>query len=221
MGMAVDTKLVQYVTSLVLREVAQMRHTSGVSVPKVVPVGISARHVHLQSDHLDILFGKGYKLTHLKDLSQPGQFAAQEKVALIGPKGKIEGVRILGPVRKSTQVEVSASDARKLGVPPVVRNSGDLEGTPGLTIVGPQGRVDIHKGVIIAERHIHMSPQEAEFYSVRDGDRVKVLVPGPRGGVMDNVVIRVHENYRLDLHIDTDEANAFLIKQGDMLKFVK
>lgn len=219
--MVIDARFVEYVTSLVVREIGQMGYKIDALGPKRVPVGISARHVHLQTDHLYTLFGNGYRLTPMIELSQPGQFAAQEIVTLAGPKGKIERVRILGPERVQTQVEVSASDARTLGVTPIVRNSGDIEGTPGLTIIGPKGSVDIQKGVIVAERHIHMSFQQSEYFGVRDGDRVKVMIPGPKGGIMDNIVVRVSQNYQLDLHIDTDEANAFLLKQGDLLELVK
>lgn len=219
--MATDTRFIEYVAGLVVREIEQMGHDVGLSLIKKVPVGISARHVHLQPDHLEVLFGPGYKLTPVKDLSQPGQFAARETVTLVGAKGKIEDVRILGPERKRTQVEVSSSDARRLGVKPVVRNSGDIEGTPGIRIVGPKGSVDIQNGLILADRHIHMSPQEAQFYDVVNGERVKVRVPGPRGGIMDNITVRVHPDYRLDMHIDTDEANTFLIQQGDMLELIK
>lgn len=187
----------------------------------LVPVGISARHVHLQHDHLEALFGKGYKLTPMKDLSQPGQYASEETVGLIGPKGRMDKVRILGPERKNTQVEITSADARTLGVAPVVRSSGDIQGTPGITIVGPMGSIDIECGVILADRHIHMSPEEAESYGVVNGQQVKVEIGGPRGGIMDNVTLRVHKDYRLDMHIDTDEANAFLIKQGDMVKILK
>jgi len=219
--MAVNTGLLEYITGLVIREIEQMGHTAGISAPKVIPVGISARHVHLQPDHLEALFGKGYKLKKLKDLSQPGQFAAEETVTITGPRGSIAKVRILGPERKQTQVEISASDARTLGVPKVVRNSGDLEGTPGITITGPMGSVDIESGVIVADRHIHMSPQDAEYFGVKNGERVRVRIPGPKGGIMDNVTVRVSDNYRLDRHVDTDEANAFLLKQGDLLELVK
>lgn len=219
--MSIDAGLIEYVAGLVVNEIEHMGHKTGTSAFKLIPVGISARHVHLQPDHIEVLFGKGYKLQPMKDLSQIGQFAAMETVAIAGPKGRIEKVRILGPERKLTQVEVSASDTRILGLSPVVRNSGDLEGTPGLTIIGPKGSVDIESGVILADRHIHMSPGEARAYGVANGDRTKLRVPGRRGGIMDNVTVRVNKDYRLDLHIDTDEANAFLLKQGDMLELVK
>lgn len=218
--MAFDSKLVELVAVTVINEIENMGHKISPSQSKLVPVGISARHVHLQTEHLEKLFGKEYKLTFLKELSQPGQFAAQETVCIIGPKGKIEKVRILGPVRSKTQVEVSASDARVLGVAPVVRSSGNHQGTPGITIVGPEGQIEIKSGVIVADRHIHMSPDDAMDFMVGDGEKVRVMVSGPKGGIMDNVTVRVSENYRLDMHIDTDDANAFLIKQGDMLKIV-
>lgn len=220
--MATETDLVRYVAGLVIQEANRLGYNIGrTKEPGCVPVGISARHVHLQSDHLEILFGKGHALTPIKDLSQPGQFAAAEMVSVIGPKGRINKVRILGPVRKKTQVEISASDARLLGVAPVVRDSGDHNGTPGITIEGPAGSVEIQSGVMLADRHIHMSPAEAESFGVQDGQRVRLKIPGRRGGILENVGIRVDQNYLLDLHIDTDEANAFLLKQGEMLEFVK
>jgi len=188
---------------------------------KLVPAGISARHLHLSREHVEVLFGKGYNLTILKELSQPGQFAANETVAVVGPKGKFDKVRILGPERKRTQVEVSAADARTLGVPMEVRNSGDIDGTPGVKLVGPAGSVEIECGVILAERHIHMHPTDAERFGVKNGDKVNVVVPGVRGGLLGNTSIRVHEEYKLDLHIDVDEANALLITQGQMLEISK
>ena len=182
-----------------------------------VPVGISNRHVHLTQEHLEELFGPGHRLTKLKDLSQPGQFASEETVTLVGPKGSLEGVRILGPVRDASQVELSATDTFKLGVRPPVRESGDLDGTPGIEIVGPAGKVHLEQGVIIAARHIHMSPREAAAFGLRDGDRIEVEVPGERGGVFENVLIRVSPHYALDLHLDTDEGNAFGLKNGQTL----
>ncbi|RKZ22149.1 propanediol utilization protein [bacterium] len=180
-----------------------------------IPIGVSARHVHLSGEHLEILFGKGYELRKLRDLSQPGQFAAEETVTLVGPKGVIEKVRILGPLRKRTQVELAKTDAIKLGVDPPVRDSGDLDGTPGITIVGPKGAVTLEEGVIIAKRHIHMTPQDAREFQVQDRDIVRVICGNERKVIFDEVLIRVSENYALDFHLDTDEANAAGVKTGD------
>lgn len=182
-----------------------------------VPVGISNRHVHLTQEHLEKLFGPGHRLTKVKDLSQPGEFASEETVTLIGPKGSLEGVRVLGPVRDASQVEISATDTFTLGVKPPVRESGDLEGTPGIEIVGPAGKVHLEQGVIIAARHIHMSLRDAAAFGLRDGDHIEVEVPGERGGVFENVLIRVSPHYVLDLHLDTDEGNAFGLKNGQTL----
>lgn len=188
---------------------------------KVVPVGISARHVHLSQKDVEILFGKAYQLTFLKELSQRGQFASKETVELIGPKATIEKVRILGPVREEIQVEVSMSDARILGIKPPVRASGNLEGSPGILLRGPAGEVNAPRGVIVPERHAHMSIQEAANFGISDGDCIRVFVKGHSGGVMEMVKVRVKESYVLDLHIDTDNANAFGLSQGQELRFEK
>lgn len=185
-----------------------------------VPVGISNRHIHLSEEHIEALFGPGHQLTKTKDLSQPGQFACEETVTLIGPKGKMDGVRVLGPARKASQVELAATDTFKLGVKPPVKDSGDHEGTPGLEVVGPKGSVQMEAGVIIAARHIHIHPDDAQKYNLKDGDHVQVRVGGPRGGIFDRVLIRVSPNYALDLHVDTDEGNAFSLKNGELLEVV-
>lgn len=186
-----------------------------------VPVGISNRHIHLSQDHLEVLFGKGYTLTKMKDLSQPGQFACEETVTLIGPKGSIAGVRILGPARKASQVELSGTDTFKVGLKPPVRDSGKIEGTPGLDVEGPKGRVHLDQGVIIAARHLHMTPPDAEKRGLKDGDHICALVPGPRGGIMEQILVRVNSDYALDLHIDTDEGNAFGLVNGQQLEVYK
>lgn len=184
--------------------------------------GVSNRHVHLSREDLDLLFGKGYKLTPTKDLGQPGQFACKETVTIVGPKGSIENVRILGPERKDTQIEVSLTDAFRLGVMPPVRDSGDIEGTPGITIIGPNGKLEKEKGVIIAKRHIHMLPSDAEKFGVKDKDIVKVIVEnGDRKLIFDDVLIRVSEKFALEFHVDTDEANAALLKTGDVVYIVE
>ena len=181
-----------------------------------VTVGLSNKHVHLSQEHIDILFGKGYELTSIKDLTQPGQFACDEKVDLVGPKRTIKGVRILGPARKETQVELSLSDGFTLGITELpVRDSGKTEGTPGLKIVGPKGEVEIEKGVIAAARHLHMHTTDAEKYGLKDKDIVSVKVNGPRGLTFDNVLVRVNEQYALDLHVDIEEGNASGLKNGD------
>ena len=173
-----------------------------------VIVETSARHIHLAKEHVDILFGVGHALTNKKDLSQPGQFACEEKVELVGPKGTLK-VSVLGPERKATQVELSYTDARTLGLAGVpVRESGDTAGSPGIKLVGPAGEVTIDEGVIIAKRHIHMTPADAEAYNLADKQIVKVRVESGRTTIFDDVVVRVNPTFALAMHIDTDECNA-------------
>ncbi|WP_378952240.1 phosphate propanoyltransferase [Pelosinus sp. sgz500959] len=186
-----------------------------------VPVGISARHVHVSQADLDILYGEGYQLTVKKDLLQQGQFASNELVDLVTEKSTFPNVRILGPVRKETQVEISLSDAMKLKLNAPVRDSGDIKGSPGATLVGPKGKVEIKEGVIAAGRHIHMSLTDADAFGVKDKDIVKVRCGGERGLVFENVLIRVHESFRLEMHIDTDEANAAMCKNSGMVEVIK
>jgi|SRR5690554_3291284 len=187
-----------------------------------IPVGISGRHIHLSSEHLEVLFGKGYELTKFKDLSQPGQYAAAEKVDIYSPDGRsILGVRILGPTRKETQIEVSYSDARRAGFSAPVRSSGNIAGSGAAKIVGPKGEVEISEGVIVADRHIHFSPEEALEFGVTDRQIVSIKVGGLKGGVLGNVLCRVHENFRLDCHLDTDDGSAFLLNNGDLVELVK
>jgi putative phosphotransacetylase len=174
-----------------------------------VLVETSARHVHLSREHLDILFGKGYELTPKKELSQPGQYACEERVAVVGPKGTFPSVAILGPVRPASQVEVSASDARTLGLTPPVKESGDIKGSAGCKLVGPKGEVEISEGVIIAKRHIHLDPATAEKFSVQDKQVVSVKVESDeRSLIFGDVVVRVNPNFAPAMHIDTDESNA-------------
>ncbi|WP_301109114.1 phosphate propanoyltransferase [Sporosarcina sp.] len=188
---------------------------------RAVPIAVSARHVHLQPDHVEVLFGAGYELTQRSELSQPGQFAANETVMIAGPKSSIERVRILGPVRKATQVEVSFTDAMKLGVKPPLRESGNIEGSAPITLIGPKGSVHIEKGLIIAQSHIHMAPSDAARFGVQDGEYITVEADGIRPISFRNVRIRVNERYRLEMHIDTDEANAGFITQGTIGRLVK
>ena len=176
---------------------------------KTFIVETSARHVHVTAEDLEILFGKGATLTNKKDLSQPGQFACEELVNVVGPKGELKNVSILGPVRPATQIEVSATDARALGVTAFIRESGDIAGTAGCKLVGPCGEVELSEGVIVAKRHIHMTPADAEAFQVKDKDIVWVKVATPeRSIVFGDVVVRVSPKFALAMHIDTDESNA-------------
>lgn len=186
-----------------------------------VVVGVSNRHIHLSQEDLDILFGTGHKLTRMKDMKQPGQFAAEEKVTIVGPKGKFEGVRVLGPVRKETQVEISISDSFKLGVKPPVRESGKLEGTPGIKLIGPKGEVVKEKGVIVAGRHIHMPKFIADIRGYKDGELVKVETSGERKILMYDVLLRVGSNMAKEIHLDMDEANAAGLKNNDYVKIIR
>lgn len=183
---------------------------------KMVPITASNRHIHLSPEHVERLFGRGYELTKLKDLSQPNQFAGKETVTLIGPKGKISNVRVLGPARGSTQVEVSLFDGFTLGVKPPIRNSGDIKGSEPITIQGPRGQITINEGLICAARHIHMHTSDGAAFGVNDGDLVQVKVDGVRGVIFSNVLIRVSPKYKLEMHIDLDEANAAGIKNGQL-----
>ena len=187
-----------------------------------VPVGVSNRHIHLTREHVDILFGKGYELTKIKDLSQPGQFACKEQLTIVGPSMRpIEGVRVLGPERKASQVEISRTDSFTLKVKPPVRESGDIKGSAPVTIIGPKGIVSLSEGCIIANRHIHMSLEEAARYNVVDGEYVDVLLCGERKSMFYDVQIRAHKDFRLEMHIDTDDANAAGVGNGAKVKLIK
>lgn len=186
-----------------------------------VPIGVSNRHIHLCQKDLNLLFGEGYQLTLMKDLKQPGQFAANETLTLIGTKGEIRGVRILGPLRNTTQVEISKSDGFKLGMEAPVRESGKVTGTPGIILKGPRGTVELKEGVIVAHRHIHVPTEFAEKFELKDRDRVEVEVGRERKMVYSNVLIRVSAQYELEMHVDTDEANAAGVKTGDFGKIRK
>lgn len=188
---------------------------------KLINVGVSNRHVHLSERDRDILFGKDYKLTYVKSLSQKGQFAAKESITLIGLKGSMEGVRILGPERSNTQVEISRTDMYKLGVDAPVRDSGDIEGTPGIILLGPKGMVNLKNGVICAKRHIHASPEDALWFNVKDKQEVLAFTMGERRIVFCDVLVRVHESFTLELHLDTDEANAAGLKNNDKVEIKK
>lgn len=208
-----DRELNQKVRNLILVELAK----AGV---QYVPVAISNRHVHLCRADIDKLFGLGYQLKLQKSLSQPNQVACEEKITLVGPKGKIEDVRILGPQRKQTQVEVSFTDSFKLGTMPIVRMSGNLSGSPGIRLVGPQGGVELSSGLIISERHLHMSREEADAYGLKDGDAISIRKAGARPTVFEGVIVRSGEGHSLEVHLDTDEGNTAAINCGDLLEIV-
>ena len=185
-------------------------------------VETSARHVHLSREDLDVLFGKGYELTPKKDLSQPGQFACTERVEVVGSKKSLAGVSILGPVRKASQVEISLTDARAIGVDAPIRESGDIAGTGACKLVGPCGEVELKEGVIAAKRHIHMTPADAAAFDVQDKDVVSVAVESNgRNLTFGDVVVRVSESFALAMHIDIDESNAGCVAPGTMGTLIK
>jgi len=216
-------KQYEEILTLLLQAVAAQNASQGSSPSGggEIPVGISNRHVHLSQADLDSLFGAGYALTPTKDLSQPGQYACKETVTIVGPKGAIEKVRILGPVRKATQVEVLAGDAFKLGVGGSLRMSGELAGSPGVALVGPKGAVQIREGLIVAQRHIHMLPEDAIRLGVKDGDIVNIKVDGPRGGVFSQVAIRANSASALECHVDIEEANALGLNANSTVTIIK
>ncbi len=178
---------------------------------RLVPVAVSGRHVHLSREHVEQLFGKGYELQMLKPLSQPGQFACKETVTIKTHKGMLEKVRVLGPERPDTQVEISVSDAYKIGIKPVIKMSGDVEGTPGCTLISQNASVDISCGVMIAKRHLHISKQQAQTYKLSDGQTIKLKYDGARAMIFDEVAVRVGDGHELEIHMDTDEANSAMV----------
>ena len=179
-------------------------------MPPRIPIETSARHIHISKEDFEALFGAGAELTFVKELSQPGQYVAAEKLAVIGPKGQFEKVSILGPFRKETQVEVSVTDTRKLGLPAVIRQSGDTDGTPGCVLRAGEKEISIDHGVIVAKRHIHMRPVDALQYNVKDNENVFVITKSyERNLIYSDVVVRINPQFRLSMHVDTDEANAF------------
>jgi acetate kinase len=177
-------------------------------------VEVSAHHIHLTQEHVEALFGQGHQLTQHADLSQPGQYACQEQMTVLGPKGRIERVRVLGPTRQYTQIEIAMTEQFKLGVHPPIRESGDIADTPGCTLEGPAGSVQVDRGVICALRHVHMTPADALRYGVRDKSFVRVRIAGDRELVFGDVLVRVDPSFALAMHIDTDEANAASVKTG-------
>ena len=210
------------VAEIVGRVMASLGDNQAASGNDTVPVGVSNRHIHLSTADLETLFGKGYELTPIKDLSQPGQFACKETLTIVGPSLRpIENVRVLGPVRKASQVEISRTDSFTLKVKPPVRESGDIAGSTPITIIGPKGVVTLKEGCIIANRHIHMSLDEGAQFGLSDGQYVDVEVNGERRTKFYDVQVRVHKDFRLEMHIDTDDANAAGIGNGARVKIVK
>ncbi|MDO8059938.1 phosphate propanoyltransferase [Candidatus Phytoplasma citri] len=188
---------------------------------QMIPVGVSGRHAHLSLEALEILFGKNYKLTWFKDLTQKGQFAANEKIDVISSNNHIlKNVRILGPVRKFTQIEISNSDNIRNKFDAPVRSSGDIKGSASATLIGPCGKLFIKEGVIIADRHIHLSDKEAKDLYLTDKQIVSVRVDGIKAGILHNVLCRVNVDFSLELHIDTDDASAFHLKNGDLVELM-
>ena len=188
---------------------------------KGIKIGVSARHVHLSREDLDTLFGEGYELTPKKML-MGGQYAAEECVTLVSPSLRaIEGVRVLGPVRKNSQIEISRTDTFKLKVSPPVRPSGDIKGSAAISLVGPKGSVFLNEGCIIANRHIHMTPADAQSYGIKDNDIVDVEIENSKPTRFYNVQVRVHEEFETEMHIDTDDANACALKTGDRVRILE
>ncbi len=214
-------RIEQFVREAVYKEL-NLPVPQPVEGPNPLVVNVSARHVHLTQEAVEILFGKGYQLNVHKWLYQEGQFAAKESVTLIGPRSRIiSNLRILGPCRKECQVELALTDARALGFDVPLRNSGDLKGTPGCMLMGPAGFYEMSHGVIRAARHVHMSPADAEFYGVKDKDRLKMRVYGENSTIFENLLCRVDPALRLEVHIDTDEGNACDLSQYSLCELVK
>jgi putative phosphotransacetylase len=209
-----DTDIKRLVTFSVLKRCAADSNY-------IIPAAVSNRHIHLSRDVLDILFGKGYELKQSKPLSQPGQYACEEKLTLVGSKGKIEGIRILGPVRPETQVEISVTDSFLLGIKPVIRMSGDLKDTPGGKLIGPKGEYQLQSGVIVAKCHLHASKEQAAWYGLKDGVTISLRKSGLRTVVFEDVPVRAGDSHSLEFHIDTDEANAAMIGNGDLLEMIR
>ena len=209
-------EFVREITRLVVEALQEQQR-----LERSTPIGVSNRHIHLDRADMDALFGPGSELTVKKMLGQPGQYAAEETVTIRGPKGEMSRVRVLGPLRKETQVEISIADGFVLGVKPPVRESGQLEDSPGIEIIGPKGSVKKERGVIAALRHIHMTPEIARRLGYRDGQYVQTRIEGQRGALLCNVLVRVSEKYALEMHIDVEEANALGVKNGDRAFFVE
>ena len=214
--MAMDAQEIAKIVRQIVADYAEDKTEAG-----DIPVGVSNRHIHLTEQDVETLFGAGYQLTPLKDLSQPGQYACKETLTIVGPSMRpIENVRVLGPVRKRSQVEISRTDSFTLKVKPPVRESGKLDGSAPITIIGPKGILTLKEGCIIANRHIHMSPADGERYGIKDGDYVTVDANGERRTRFFDVQVRVHPDFRLEMHLDTDDANAAALGNGAKVRIV-
>ena len=210
-----DQTMINEIVGQVVAVLSKLGAEDGVG--KGIPVGISNRHIHLSADDCEKLFGFDHGLTPKKELKQIGEFAAEETVTLVGRKGVIQGVRVLGPLRQVTQIEISRTDGFSLGIMPPLRDSGDIDQSAGIVVVGPSGAITLKNGVICANRHIHMHTDDAIRFGVRDNDRIQVEVDGPRGCIFKNVLVRVRPSFCLEFHIDTDEANAVGLKNDDQV----
>ncbi|BBF42462.1 ethanolamine utilization protein similar to PduL [Lachnospiraceae bacterium KM106-2] len=203
-----NEQMIEMIVKKVMMQLKQIDHLK-------IPIGVSNRHVHLSQQDLETLFGKGYQLTKKADLGQPGQFASNETVTIRGPKGEFQKVRILGPLREQSQVEISLTDGFRLGIKAPIKESGHLDGTPGISVIGPKGSIEMPQGTIVALRHIHMTPQQAKEMGLKDKDIVEVETFGKRSGVLGNVLVRVSDQFALEMHVDIDEANACSLKNKD------
>lgn len=205
---------------IILYNIRKITERGIIMSKKMLPVALSNRHIHLTKNDVETLFGEGYNLAKLKNLSQPEQYACEEKVDLIGPKGTIKGVRVLCPTRPKTQVEISLADGFVLGVVPPIKDSGDIAGSPGIKIAGPKGEVEIQEGLIAAARHIHMNTSDAETFGVVDKQRVRVKTTGYRAVIFENVLVRVDDKFLLEMHVDIEEGNAAGLKNGDLVELI-
>lgn len=213
-----EAREIEMITRAVIEAINQKETSSN---GFMVPVGVSARHIHLTQEHVETLFGPGYQLTKKKEL-MGGQYACNEQVTIVGLKLRaIENVRVLGPVRSATQVEISSTDAIKLGIKVPIRESGNIAGSAPIAVVGPKGVLYLNEGCIVAQRHIHMAPADAMAAGVHDGEIVSVQADNERGTTFNHVKIRVHESFTLEMHIDTDEANASKIATGDTVRIIR
>ena len=232
-----DQALIETITRKVLEQIGGEQSCSGCALrvcdagqracdaaisQKKIPVGVSARHAHVSQEHLDVLYGKGHQLTTLAPLYQPGAFAAKETLTAVGRRMRsIEGVRILGPARDYTQVELARTDAIRLGLDPPIRDSGDLTGSEPISLIGPAGSVYLNEGAICATRHIHMTPQIATSFGVEEGDLLKVRISGERALTIENIRPKISSSYVLQMHLDTDDSNAAGLRGGEAVELLR